>query len=115
MHQVLLNEATDFEGGGTCFAKPARLRAWADGGRALLSSAAAAAGSGGEEAGGEEDGGEEDGGEEDGGEEEEAGRVRLMQGSRGDCVVHSGQCLHGAASVTAGTRFVLVCFVREAE
>ena len=37
----------------------------------------------------------------------------LLRGGRGDCVLHCGQLLHGGASVTAGTRLLLVGFVSE--
>jgi hypothetical protein len=99
---ILLNEAADFEGGGTCFAEPALLLEWPNAGRGLLHAddptlapSRNAAGAPGE------------------GEAPTVGEARLVQGQRGDCVVHCGQLLHGAASVTSGTRFVLVCFVAE--
>lgn len=86
-----LSEGGDYEGGGTCFACPAPVAEWADGGAALAASAVGA----GEEARLPEATPERD----------------LVLADRGDCLMHSGQMLHGGASVTAGRRFLLVFFV----
>ena len=87
---VVLNDERHFEGGGTCFATPVRVLRWRRGGESLLASSDAEAE-----------------------EEREEVHTTLFQGSRGDCLAHCGQALHGGASVTLGVRIILVGFVSE--
>ena len=81
---IALNDG--YDGGGTCFAQPAALHVWEGGSKSLIN------------------------GESTRREEREASVVRS---DRGDCLVHCGQLLHGGATVTGGTRMILVGFVSE--
>ena len=90
----LLNGEAEFDGGGTAFAAPLVLREWEDG--AWRREAWAGGGEGGGAEGGGEDGG-----------------THVVGGRRGDVLLHCGQLRHGAAPVTRGTRYLLVCFVDE--
>ena len=76
-----------FEGGGTCFAQPTSLREWADGGSDLcaLDSKLPSWTPG-----------------------SEGSAVSVVRGERGDCLVHCGQLLHAGATVTRGTRIILI-------
>ena len=93
----LLNNRNEFEGGGTCFAQPVRMRSWEDGewresDWAYVVDAPSKL-------------------KEDGEDEEEGEYV--VDANRGDVVLMSGQMMHGARPVASGVRYLLVCFIDE--
>ncbi|KAL1526904.1 hypothetical protein AB1Y20_015595 [Prymnesium parvum] len=96
---ILLNQPSDFEGGGTCFSWPIEVHAsdgqtWRE--RGEWCTTADYEGSSGASGGGSGD-----------------KTHWAVHGRQGDCVIHCGQIPHGAGTVTKGVRFVLVAFVDE--
>ena len=93
----LLNKRDEFEGGGTCFAQGVSVRDWEQGvwrrsdwrpQEAAATQDDCALGEGGDER-------------------------YVIDADQGDIVLHSGQQMHGARTITAGVRYVLVSFIDE--
>ena len=80
---ICLNEPDAFVGGGTAFNTPTQLLTW------TLDEAGQL------------------------GRTPDATTTTVVRGGRGDCLMHSGQLLHGGCTVSEGVRFILVGFVAE--
>ena len=107
---LLLNPKSDFDGGGTTYAAPVRLREWSQADLKALSGWKAdlsdLSGPDGAITPTDDDGG--------GGKKTlEDAMVHTVQAEMGDLLLQCGQLRHGAAEVSRGYRYVLVAFVDE--
>jgi hypothetical protein len=104
---LLLNPESDFDGGGTTYAAPVRLREWSEADwKASSDWKADLSGPVGVIKPSDDDGG--------GGQKTlEEALVHTVPAAMGDLLLHCGQLRHGAAEVSRGYRYVLVAFVDE--